>query len=61
MQYRTMKKNGNKLSILGYGCMRFPEKGGRIDEERATKQLRYAIDDGVNYLDTAMPLPDGCQ
>ncbi len=55
MQYRTMKKNGDQLSALGYGCMRLPEKGGRIDEERATRQLRSAIDHGVNYIDTAMP------
>ncbi len=55
MQYRTMPKTGDRLSILGYGCMRLPEKGGRIDEERATKQLRHAIDHGVNYIDTAMP------
>ncbi|HEY3273857.1 MAG TPA: aldo/keto reductase [Methanocella sp.] len=59
MQYRIMKKNGDRLSALGYGCMRFPEKGGRIDEELATKQLRYAIDNGVNYLDTAMPYQMG--
>jgi predicted aldo/keto reductase-like oxidoreductase len=35
--------------------MRLPEKGGRIDEERARKQLLSAIDRGVNYVDTAMP------
>jgi hypothetical protein len=55
-----MKKTGDELSILGFGCMRLPQKNGknengRIDEERATKQIRYAIDHGVNYLDTAMP------
>ena len=53
MLYRTMPKNGDKLSILGYGCMRLPEKGGRIDEAAAKAQLRRAIDGGVNYLDTA--------
>ena len=53
MQYRTMKKTGDSLSALGFGCMRLPKKGGKIDEERATKQIRYAIDHGVNYLDTA--------
>ncbi len=55
MQYRTMKHSGDKVSVLGYGCMRLPEKGGRIDEERATRQLLSAIDQGVNYVDTAMP------
>ncbi len=55
MQYREMKHSGDRLSVLGYGCMRLPEKGGRIDEERATRQIRSAIDRGVNYVDTAMP------
>jgi len=55
MQYRTMKHSGDKVSVLGYGCMRLPEKGGRIDEERAARQLLSAIDRGVNYVDTAMP------
>lgn len=53
MLHRTLPKTGDTLSILGYGCMRLPEKDGRIDEERATRQLRYAIDHGVNYVDTA--------
>jgi predicted aldo/keto reductase-like oxidoreductase len=53
MQYRTMKKTGDRLSALGFGCMRLPKKGGAVDEERATRQLRYAIDRGVNYLDTS--------
>lgn len=55
MLYRRMKKTGDDLSILGFGCMRLPVKRGRIDEPRAKKQLRYAIDKGVNYVDTAMP------
>jgi hypothetical protein len=56
MLYRKMPKNGDKLSILGFGCMRLPVKAdGSIDEERATKQVRYAIDHGVNYVDTAWP------
>ncbi len=53
MQYRTMKKTGDSLSALGFGLMRLPKKGRGIDTERATKQIRYAIDHGVNYLDTA--------
>ncbi len=55
MLYRTMKSTGDKLSILGFGCMRLPQKRGRIDEPRATRQLRLAIDRGVNYVDTAIP------
>ena len=56
MLYRKMPKNGDELSILGFGCMRLASKAdGSIDEERATKQVRYAIDHGVNYVDTAWP------
>jgi len=53
MLYRRMESTGDDLSILGFGCMRLPEKAGRIDEDRATSQLRRAIDGGVNYIDTA--------
>jgi len=54
MLYRTVPKTGDKLSILGFGYMRLPQKkGGGIDEERAIRQLRYAIDHGINYVDTA--------
>ena len=60
MLYRRMPKNGDELSILGFGCMRLPlTKQGQIDEPRATRQLRYAIDRGVNYLDTAWPYHAG--
>jgi uncharacterized protein len=56
MLYRKMPKNGDELSIIGFGCMRLPvKKDGSIDEERATRQVRYAIDQGVNYVDTAWP------
>ena len=54
MQYRSIPKTGDELSILGFGCMRLPEKRGLIDEERAKKQLFMAIEEGVNYFDTAM-------
>ena len=57
MLYRKMQKTGDELSILGFGCMRFPRKGVGTDEERAIKQVRYAIDHGVNYLDTAFMYP----
>ncbi|MCW4017871.1 MAG: aldo/keto reductase [Candidatus Bathyarchaeota archaeon] len=59
MQYRTVPKNGDKLSVLGFGCMRLPQKGRKIDQERAIKQIRLAIDHGVNYVDTAVPYHGG--
>jgi uncharacterized protein len=59
MLYRTMPGNGDKLSILGFGCMRLPVKDRRIEEERAIRQIRHAIDRGVNYLDTAWPYHSG--
>jgi len=55
MLYRRMESTGDDLSVLGFGCMRLPQKAGRIDEERATRQIRHAIDQGVNYVDTAYP------
>jgi predicted aldo/keto reductase-like oxidoreductase len=56
MLYRNNPKTGDKLSILGYGCMRLPmNEDGSIDEEQARNQIRYAIDNGVNYVDTAWP------
>lgn len=59
MLYRTMPKNGDKLSILGFGCMRLPMADGKIDQDRAIAQIRQAIDDGVNYMDTAWPYHNG--
>ncbi len=59
MQYRTVPKNGDKLSALGFGAMRLPTRFGRVDEERAIRQIRSAIDGGVNYLDTAYPYHNG--
>jgi predicted aldo/keto reductase-like oxidoreductase len=59
MQYRTVPKNRENLSALGFGAMRLPTKRLKIDEERATRQLRYAIDNGVNYVDTAVPYHGG--
>ena len=56
MNYRT-DRYGNPLSILGFGCMRFPQKLGRIDMEETEKELLAAIHGGVNYFDTAYIYP----
>ena len=53
--YMQMRKtnNGDEISALGYGAMRLPLKTGRVDKERAKEQIYYAIDNGVNFIDTA--------
>ena len=56
MQYRK-DKNGNDLSMLGYGCMRFTKKGSSIDIEKAEKEIMAAFKAGVNYYDTAYIYP----
>lgn len=59
MQYRAMGNTGVKVSALGYGCMRFPMIKGKEDDAKnvdipeAIRLLRHAIDQGVNYIDTA--------
>ena len=46
--------NGQKISRLGFGCMRFPtDKDGKIDEEQSLAMLHEAYQAGVNYYDTA--------
>ncbi len=56
MQYRK-DKNGNELSMLGYGCMRFTKKGNSIDIDKAEKEIMAAFKAGVNYYDTAYIYP----
>ena len=56
MQYRE-DKYGNKLSVLGYGCMRFTKKGAGIDIEKAEEEIMTAYRAGVNYFDTAYVYP----
>ncbi|GAA4292469.1 aldo/keto reductase [Anaerocolumna aminovalerica] len=53
MLTRVNQKNGDQLSILGFGCMRFPVKGSNIDVPRAIAMIRDSIEKGVNYFDTA--------
>jgi predicted aldo/keto reductase-like oxidoreductase len=54
-----MKKNDDELSILGFGVMRMQEKSGKIIEDVGTRQVRTAIDKGVNYVDTAWGYHNG--
>ncbi len=59
MQKRTVKKTGDELSALGFGAMRLPTKNGMIDKQMAKEQIYYAIDHGVNFIDTAVPYHGG--
>ena len=56
MQYRKDQK-GTDLSVLGYGCMRFTKKYGKIVFEKAEREVMTAIRRGVNYFDTAYIYP----
>lgn len=61
MTYRINPKTGDKVSILGYGCMRWPTVTGesaregedKIDQEAVNRLVDYAIEHGVNYFDTS--------
>ncbi|SDM33548.1 aldo/keto reductase [Halarsenatibacter silvermanii] len=56
MNYRRMKNSEKKVSSLGFGCMRLPaadDRPDRIKTEKAAEMLDYALENGVNYLDTA--------
>ncbi len=65
MTYRTGKR-GDRVSLLGFGCMRWPtldnksvrENGGEIDQEMVNRLVDVAIENGVNYFDTS---PAYCQ
>lgn len=56
MNYRK-DKYGNDISILGYGCMRFTQTAGKIDLDKAEKEIMTAYHAGVNYYDTAYVYP----
>ena len=53
MQYRVIQKTGDEISPLGYGAMRLPLKNGKIDRIKAKELIYHAIDNGVNFIDTA--------
>ncbi len=64
MQYREMGKTGEKTSVLGFGAMRLPMLGSRggadafdpnipIDEAEAANMIEHAVEEGINYFDTA--------
>jgi uncharacterized protein len=56
---RKNARNGDELSILGFGCMRLPLKGSGVDEPRAVALIRDAVDKGINYFDTAYVYHNG--
>ena len=59
MVYRTNPTTGDRVSILGYGCMRWPTRkradgnGDEVDQETVNELVDYAIAHGVNYFDTS--------
>ena len=54
MIYRDFE--GKKLSLLGFGAMRLPtNEDGSIDQEQTNEMMDYALEHGVNYIDTAFP------
>ncbi|MDR3645780.1 MAG: aldo/keto reductase [Clostridia bacterium] len=59
MQYRDFGKTGIQVSTFGFGCMRLPMTGEKIDEAEAIAMIRYAAENGVNYFDTAYPYHAG--
>src|SRR5512137_2767307 len=64
MQYRNFGNLGQRVSALGFGCMRLPTLDGvpqseNIDEAATARMIRHAVDQGVNYVDTAYPYHNG--
>lgn len=59
MTYRTTPNSGDRVSLLGYGCMRWPlletpaADGNVIDQQAVDRLVDYAIEHGVNYFDTS--------
>ena len=62
MQYRKSERIDTDISLLGFGAMRLPlvnNNADEIDVEQAKSMIRYAIDHGVNYVDTAWVYHEG--
>lgn len=61
MQYRPFGRTGQRVSALGFGAMRLPTRGDEadVDEPAAAEMIRWAVDHGVNYVDTAYPYHGG--
>ena len=64
MKYRILGSTKEKVSALGFGCMRLPTidhkpSSGEIDEAETIRMLQYAIDNGVNYIDSAYTYHNG--
>jgi len=64
MLYRKFGRDGWEASILGFGCMRLPTSDGipisvNIVEDEAIAMIRHAIDEGINYMDTAYTYHEG--
>jgi predicted aldo/keto reductase-like oxidoreductase len=61
MKMRRIHVNGTEkqVSLLGFGCMRFPMKDGQVDIDLTKQMVDYAMEKGVNYIDTAYPYHDG--
>lgn len=53
MQYRKLGNTGLRPSALGFGMMRLPQAGEKTDAETSIEMLRWAIDHGLTYVDTA--------
>ena len=53
MHYRLIEKTGDNIFPLGFGAMRLPLKNGKIDRNKAKELIYHAINQGVNFIDTA--------
>ena len=59
MTYRTQPRTGDRVSLLGYGCMRWQTRqkadgsGEEINQDFVNELVDYAIEHGVNYFDTS--------
>lgn len=53
MMTSRFSDGGRRISLLGYGAMRLPVKGGEIDQEQLNRQVKLMLDGGINYFDTS--------